>query len=73
MGISRETDILQFIQELVRIPSRGGVDTYDAVISRVERWLGDRAIPNSRLQDPTQGSVGLYAVVEEVHQAPYTR
>jgi len=64
MGISRETDIVGFIQELVRIPSRGGVDSYEPVISRVERWLGDHGIPCSRLQDPTQGSVGLYAIVQ---------
>src|SRR5262245_10354791 len=64
MGTSRETDIVAFIQELVRIPSRGGVDTYDSVIARVERWLGDHGIPNRRLEDPTEGSVGLYALVQ---------
>ena len=62
--VSRNSDILEFIQELVRIPSRGGIDPYEPVVSRVGRWLEEHKIPTYRLVHPTQGSVGLYAIVQ---------
>lgn len=43
--------IVNFIQELVRLPSRGGVDSCDAMIAAVSAWLKKKRVPHRVLSD----------------------
>ncbi|WP_448319765.1 M20/M25/M40 family metallo-hydrolase, partial [Streptomyces sp. CO7] len=45
--------------ELVRTPSRGGIDDYGPVLSVLERWLARRGLPHRRLRDPDGNTAGL--------------
>ncbi len=47
--------IISLIQELVRIPTRGGIDPYDGIIDHVSCWLGDHSLPTRQLRDKDAG------------------
>lgn len=44
-------EVISLIQELVRVPTRGGVDNCEPLISLVEAWLNDRGLGTRRLPD----------------------
>lgn len=54
--------IIEFIQELVRIPSRAELDSGQAILTAVERWLDKQGIVSKRLFEGDR-TVGLYAEV----------
>ena len=56
--------VLDLAARLVRIPSRGGIDSYEPVISALESWLDERSLPHRRLAGDDGTTV---AVVCEVH------
>ncbi|MEV4741607.1 M20/M25/M40 family metallo-hydrolase [Streptomyces sp. NPDC049555] len=41
--------VVELGQDLVRVPSRGGIDDYGPVLSVVETWLGEHNLPHRRL------------------------
>ncbi|MEU3557313.1 M20 family metallopeptidase [Streptomyces fragilis] len=51
--------VVALARELVRTPSRGGIDDYGPVLSLLERWLAWRGLPHRRLRDPEGTTVGL--------------
>lgn len=45
--------------ELIRTPSRGGIDDYEPVLTIVETWLQARQLPHRRLRNPDGDSVAV--------------
>ena len=45
--------------ELVRVPSRGGIDPYDPVLETMAAWLGDHGLACRRLSGPGGAVVAL--------------
>lgn len=51
--------VIELTRDLVAIPSRGGVDSYEPVLDRVGSWLTHRHLPVTVLKDKTDAIVGL--------------
>lgn len=51
--------VVALARELVRTPSRGGIDDYGPVLSVLERWLARHGLPHRRLRGPDGNTVGL--------------
>lgn len=51
--------VIELAQELIRRPSRAGIDDYGPVLGVLEGWLTDRAVPHRRLHDNAGELVGL--------------
>ncbi|ARZ65770.1 peptidase dimerization protein [Streptomyces albireticuli] len=51
--------VIELAQELIRRPSRGGIDNYGPVLGVLEDWLNDRAVPHRRLYGDAGELVGL--------------
>ncbi|HKS51982.1 MAG TPA: M20/M25/M40 family metallo-hydrolase [Pseudonocardiaceae bacterium] len=49
--------VVALIQELVRMPTRGGIDPYNTIIDYVTQWLCSRGMPARRLHDTEDGHV----------------
>ncbi|WP_326681614.1 M20 family metallopeptidase [Streptomyces sp. NBC_01237] len=60
----RAESVVRLAQDLVRLPSRGGLDDYGPVLDRVELWLRERSLPYRRLYGPDAGCVGLLVEIE---------
>jgi succinyl-diaminopimelate desuccinylase len=41
--------VVELTRELVRVPSRGGIDPYDPVLGTMEAWLGRHGLACRRL------------------------
>ena len=57
--------VTSLVQELVRIPTRGGIDPYDGIIDRVSEWLSDHGLAVRRLTDTS--SSRAIAIVCDIH------
>jgi succinyl-diaminopimelate desuccinylase len=44
--------VTTFAQELIRTPSRGGIDDPEPILALVEHWLRDNELPHRRLHTP---------------------
>ncbi|GGT56243.1 succinyl-diaminopimelate desuccinylase [Streptomyces kurssanovii] len=55
----RTESIVSLAQELIRCPSRGGIDAYGPVLDVLEDWLATHALPHRRLHDESGELVGL--------------
>ncbi|MFD8978712.1 M20 family metallopeptidase [Streptomyces sp. NPDC059564] len=51
--------VIQLAQDLIRQPSRGGIDDYAPVLDVLETWLAGRSLPHRRLHDDEGQLVGL--------------
>ncbi|PLW65313.1 peptidase dimerization protein [Streptomyces sp. DJ] len=51
--------VVELAQELVRRPSRAGIDGYGPVLGVLEDWLATRGLPHRRLHDDAAALVGL--------------
>ncbi|WP_371648266.1 MULTISPECIES: M20 family metallopeptidase [unclassified Streptomyces] len=60
----RSASVIELAQELIRRPSRGGIDDYAPVLGVVEGWLSGRALPHRRLHDEQGQLVGLLVEIE---------
>ncbi|MDG4795143.1 M20/M25/M40 family metallo-hydrolase [Micromonospora sp. WMMD1082] len=58
--------VMDLAGELVRIPSRGGLDSYEPVVNHLADWLGAHGLAARRLRGP---SGEVVAVACEVHGA----
>ncbi len=56
--------------ELVRTPSRGGVDDYEPVLAIVEAWLRTRSLPHRRLHGPAGSAVAVLVEVPGSRPGP---
>jgi len=53
--------ILSLVQELVRIPSRGGVDNPTTVLEKIALWFKDTDLPGEILTDSSGNPCAFYA------------
>jgi succinyl-diaminopimelate desuccinylase len=60
----RRGSVLELAAQLVKVPSRGGVDDYGPVLAVMEDWLSVHALPSRRLTDASGEVVGLLCVLE---------
>ncbi|CAL9410489.1 M20 family metallopeptidase [Streptomyces sp. enrichment culture] len=56
---ARAASVVELAQELVRRPSRAGIDDYGPVLGVLEDWLTVRTLPHRRLHDAAGELVGL--------------
>lgn len=54
--------IIDLLRQLTRIPSRAGVDSYQAIVDLTRNWLQQRGVGCELLVD-NQKTVGLFAIV----------
>ncbi len=62
--------VLALTQDLVRIPTRGGIDTYEAAITHLSSWMDECGLPPKVLRDGTGAAVALTASVHGRHPGP---
>jgi succinyl-diaminopimelate desuccinylase len=51
--------VVKLTRELVRVPSRGGIDSYDPVLGCMAAWLGEHGLAYRRLSGPGGATVAL--------------
>ncbi|MFF0170693.1 M20 family metallopeptidase [Streptomyces prasinus] len=56
---ARSASVIELAQELIRRPSRGGIDAYTPVLAVLEDWLSGHGLPHRRLHDEAGHLVGL--------------
>ena len=61
---SRSASVTGLARQLIRVPSRGGVDDYGPVLAILEAWLSQRRLPHRRLHDAAGLLVGLVVEIE---------
>lgn len=71
--VSREraASVVELAQDLVRVPSRGGMDEYGPVLAVLEGWLADRDLPYRRLHGPAGALVGLLVEIPGGRPGPW--
>ncbi len=63
--------VTSLIQELVRIPTRGGLDPCDGIIDHISRWLGGRGLSSHPLADKNaERTVALVCDITGEHPGP---
>lgn len=64
-------EIVELAQQLIRRPSRGGIDDYAPVLGVLENWLTARDLPQRRLYDDQGALVGLLVEVSGGRPGPW--
>src|SRR5260370_12066704 len=62
--------VVKLTRELVRIPSRGGIDPYDPVLDCMASWLTGHDLPCRRLAGPGGTTVALTCEITESGRGP---
>jgi hypothetical protein len=62
--------VVGLTRDLVAIPSRGGVDSYQPVLDRLAAWLQDRDLPVTVLSDADGALVGLTSEIRGARPGP---
>ncbi|MEU1882735.1 M20/M25/M40 family metallo-hydrolase [Streptosporangium sp. NPDC020072] len=62
--------VVRLTRELVRIPSRGGVDPYGPVLDHMAAWLGEYGLQTRRLVEEGGATVALVCEVTGAHAGP---
>jgi succinyl-diaminopimelate desuccinylase len=65
-----QASVTEFLQRLVRVPSRGDLDPYEPIIELVASWLSDHGLSPRRLLDGKGQPVGLAGDVTGSHPGP---
>ncbi|SDO93189.1 M20 family metallopeptidase [Actinacidiphila guanduensis] len=68
---ARTASVVELAQELIRRPSRGGIDDYGPVLTVLEDWLAARGLPHRRLHDGEDALVGLLVEIPGGHPGPW--
>lgn len=63
-------DVIALTQELVRVPTRGGVDVVEPLIELIESWLTDHGLVSRRLQGSADNSSSLGVICDVVTGEP---
>ncbi|MFE0776873.1 M20 family metallopeptidase [Streptomyces sp. NPDC058861] len=67
----RMRSVVELAQELVRRPSRGGIDGYGPVLDVLEGWLTGRELPHRRLHGADGALVGLLVEIAGGRPGPW--
>lgn len=62
--------VVKLIRELVRIPSRGGIDPYDTVLDYMSAWLCEHGLPCRQLAGPGGSTVALACEITGMGPGP---
>lgn len=66
-----QASVIALIQELVRIPTRGGVDSCRPVMDFVSQWLAGHGLPSRQLHDADTGhAIALVCDIAGRHPGP---
>lgn len=68
---ARSASVTELAQELIRRPSRGGIDDYAPVLTVLEDWLTRKALPHRRLHDEAGQLVGLLVEIAGGRPGPW--
>ena len=63
-------DVVKLTRELVRVPSRGGIDSYDPVLETMAAWLAEHGLACRRLAGPDATTVALTCEVPGCRPGP---
>ncbi|MET7756051.1 M20/M25/M40 family metallo-hydrolase [Streptomyces sp. NPDC005389] len=63
--------VVRLAHDLIRQPSRGGIDDYGPVLGVLEEWLTARAVSHRRLHDSAGALVGLLVEVAGDRPGPW--
>ncbi|MFJ6438749.1 M20 family metallopeptidase [Streptomyces sp. NPDC091416] len=63
--------VVGLARELIRRPSRGGIDDYAPVLAVLESWLMGRSLPHRRLHDEQGQLVGLLVEISGGRPGPW--
>ena len=63
-------DVVKLTRELVRVPSRSGIDSYDPVLETMAAWLADHGLACRRLAGPDSAVVALTCEVSGGRPGP---
>ena len=70
VALEDRTSVLELARELVRIPSRGGIDPYDPVLDCMASWLDAHGLQCRRLTGPGGATVALACEVTGAAPGP---
>lgn len=65
-------DVVKLTRELVRVPSRGGIDSYDPVLETMAAWLAGHGLACRRLADPNGTTVWTLTEFHRVERLTIT-
>src|SRR5687767_6502540 len=65
------SSVVQLAGELIRRPSRAGVDDHEPVLAVLEDWLAGRGLPHRRLHDDARRPVALLVEVAGGRPGPW--
>ncbi|MFE7314079.1 M20 family metallopeptidase [Streptomyces sp. NPDC057555] len=68
---ARAVSVVELAQELIRRPSRAGIDDYGPVLTVLEDWLAARDLPHRRLHDDKDTLVGLLVEIPGGYPGPW--
>lgn len=68
--MTEHADVIDLAQQLIRRPSRAGIDDYGPVLGALEDWLTGRGLPYRRLHGDS-GTVGLLIEVAGGRPGPW--
>lgn len=63
--------VVGLARDLVRLPSRGGIDDYEPVLHHVQTWLAEHGLAHRCLSGSDGGCVGLLVEVEGGRPGPW--
>ncbi|MFG2788203.1 hypothetical protein [Streptomyces sp. NPDC048419] len=66
-----DAEVVTLAQQLIRRPSRAGIDGYEPVLTVLENWLGARDLPFRRLHDEAGRPVALLVEVAGARPGPW--
>lgn len=69
-AVEDQQSVIDLIQRLVRVPSRGGIDPYDLVLDLLAGWLVERGLSPRYLLDDGNTKVGLMCDVAGSRSGP---
>ncbi|MGW3142546.1 M20 family metallopeptidase [Streptomyces sp. NPDC001139] len=64
-------DTVELARELIRRPSRGGIDDHGPVLTVLDDWLGARDLPRRRLRDDSGRTVALLVEIAGGRPGPW--
>lgn len=70
-AVRQSASVTGLAQELVRVPSRGGIDDYEPVLGVLGGWLAARGLPRRRLNGPGGEPVGLLVEIAGSRPGPW--
>jgi len=70
VALEDHASMVEVTRDLVRIPSRGGIDPYDPVLDCMASWLDARGLESRRLSGPGGATVALVCEVTGAATGP---